>query len=177
MVDLSLAVRLRCRLSVLHFSTVPLELVDLGKEWCVKIGPCDFLNRQRPLLELPRVARVVLALCRLTLGGKRHRYANVLPDKFETDPMAVGGVDRCRRRKQEGSEEAPNSARAWRTNELMRDGMERPNLSRGTEFSGVNGDRKKYFFLLSGPQAGFTKYLKICLTNFFFFLVLVATGD
>ena len=32
-------------------------------------------------------------------------YANALHDKSETDPMAVRGVDGCRRRKREGSEE------------------------------------------------------------------------
>ena len=47
-----------------------------------------FLARKHQLLELPRR---LLALCRWTRGGERHRYAIAWPDKIGTDPMAVDG--------------------------------------------------------------------------------------
>ena len=32
-------------------------------------------------------------LCRRTLGGERYRYANAWPGIFETDPMAIEGIN------------------------------------------------------------------------------------
>ena len=34
-----------------------------------------------------------MALCRRALGGKRDRYAIARPNKVETDPIAVDGME------------------------------------------------------------------------------------
>ena len=52
---------------------IPLEIVGVGKEGQTLVGPWDNLNRQHPLLKIPR--GLLAVSCRRTLGGERHRYA------------------------------------------------------------------------------------------------------
>ena len=41
---------------------------------------------------------LILVLCRRSLGDERHRYANALPDKLETDPIEISGTWMARTR-------------------------------------------------------------------------------
>ena len=97
----------------------------------MKIGPWDYVNRQRPLLKL-YYCKDYWALCRRTLESGRHRYAiALLPDILGTDSMAVDGIDGCPRvRREEGNEPAskisPDSAWAWTISGLARDRTAEP---------------------------------------------------
>ena len=91
-----------CPLYCTNRVLVYLVLILGWGEGRTKLVPSDFLNRQHPLLELPRG---LMALCRRTLGGERHRYATAWPDKFGTDPMAVGGIYRRLHRHGRGKRE------------------------------------------------------------------------
>ena len=58
---------LYCTCPLLH--TLP--MVDMGKNMPTLISQWDYLNMQHPL----KLPWKLLTLCRLTLGGERHRYA------------------------------------------------------------------------------------------------------
>ena len=113
-----------------------------GKERRTQIGPqgylnrSAYLNRSHPLLKLPWG---LLALCRWTLGGERHRYAIAWPNKLGTDPVAIDGIDGRRggKREYQGvstinsnsnrlSINQSDSAWVWRTSGLTLDGTAEP---------------------------------------------------
>ena len=54
-----------------HFNTI-IARVGKKEQRCIAIGQQGYLNRQHALLELHLE---LLAPCRRTLGGERHRYA------------------------------------------------------------------------------------------------------
>ena len=81
-----------------------IPIVVVGKDRRILIGAWGYLNRQHPLLKLPRG---LLALCRWILhgGNKRHQYAIACPDKLRIDPIAVDGIDGRHHGKREEREE------------------------------------------------------------------------
>ena len=74
-------------------------IVGVGQEGRTKNGSWGYLNIQHSLIQLHLG---LLALCRWTLGGERHRFAVACcPDKLGTGPMAIDVMGGRRRVKRE----------------------------------------------------------------------------